>query len=128
MGTWTRIACGVELIRRYPGYGLVSHFATFAGIKVPSSRVIDGRDLAPVLKGETKFRSCPGHEEIIECGRSIEAFLNRAGNGKRSFLDTNTTMPFFITEPRSLVRRALAQLEDVFEPKSGTLRLCPLTG
>ena len=29
--------------------------ATFAGVKVPEGRVIDGRDLSPVLKGETKF-------------------------------------------------------------------------
>ena len=28
--------------------------ATFAGIKVPNNRVIDGRDLSPLLKGETK--------------------------------------------------------------------------
>ena len=29
--------------------------ATFAGIKVPEDRVIDGRDISPLLKGETKF-------------------------------------------------------------------------
>ena len=28
--------------------------ATFAGIKVPEGRVIDGRDISPLLKGETK--------------------------------------------------------------------------
>ena len=29
--------------------------ATFASIEVPEDRVIDGRDLSPLLKGETKF-------------------------------------------------------------------------
>ncbi len=29
--------------------------ATFAGIKVPEGRVIDGRDISPLLKGETDF-------------------------------------------------------------------------
>ena len=29
--------------------------ATFAGIQVPNDRVIDGRDISPLLRGETKF-------------------------------------------------------------------------
>ena len=34
--------------------------ATFAGINVPGNRVIDGRDISPLLKGETKFVPHPG--------------------------------------------------------------------
>jgi arylsulfatase A-like enzyme len=34
--------------------------ATFAGIKVPEGRVIDGRDISPLLKGETKFVPAAG--------------------------------------------------------------------
>ena len=34
--------------------------ATFAGIEVPEGRVIDGRDLSPLLKGETRAVPLPG--------------------------------------------------------------------
>lgn len=34
--------------------------ATLAGIEVPEGRVIDGRDIAPLLKGESKFVPAPG--------------------------------------------------------------------
>ncbi|MCO8121653.1 sulfatase-like hydrolase/transferase [Stieleria sp. TO1_6] len=34
--------------------------ATFAGIEVPAGRVIDGRDLSPLLKGETQVVPPPG--------------------------------------------------------------------
>ncbi|TWT71368.1 sulfatase-like hydrolase/transferase [Crateriforma conspicua] len=34
--------------------------ATFAGVTVPTDRVIDGRDLTPLLIGETKFVPPPG--------------------------------------------------------------------
>lgn len=34
--------------------------ATLAGIEVPAGRVIDGRDLSPLLKGETKIVPPPG--------------------------------------------------------------------
>jgi arylsulfatase A len=33
--------------------------ATFAGIKIPEGRVIDGRDISPLLKGETKVVPSP---------------------------------------------------------------------
>lgn len=34
--------------------------ATFAGIEVPKDRVIDGRDISPLLKGDEKFVPAPG--------------------------------------------------------------------
>ena len=41
--------------------------ATFAGIKVPKDRVIDGRDISPLLKGETRVVPHPG------MGKSLNA-------------------------------------------------------
>ena len=39
--------------------------ATFAGIKVPKGRVIDGRDISPLLKGETKVVPPPGIKKSL---------------------------------------------------------------
>ena len=57
-------------------------FATFAGIKVPSSRVIDGRDLAPVLKGETKFVPAPGMKKSLNAGVPFRRSWNPGGEWK----------------------------------------------
>lgn len=39
--------------------------ATFAGIEVPQGHVIDGRDISPLLKGETKFVPAPGLKKSL---------------------------------------------------------------
>ena len=39
--------------------------ATFAGIKVPKGRVIDGRDISLLLKGETKVVPPPGIKKSL---------------------------------------------------------------
>lgn len=39
--------------------------ASLAGIEVPAGRVIDGRDISPVLKGESKFVPPPGMKKSI---------------------------------------------------------------
>ncbi|MFY9256934.1 MAG: alpha/beta fold hydrolase [Fuerstiella sp.] len=39
--------------------------ATFAGIKVPEDRVIDGRDISPLLKGGTKFVPAAGMKKSL---------------------------------------------------------------
>jgi arylsulfatase A len=39
--------------------------ATFAGIKVPEDRVIDGRDISPLLKGETSIVPHPGMKKSL---------------------------------------------------------------
>ena len=39
--------------------------ATFAGVKVPTDRVIDGRDISPLLKGETKFVPGPAQNKSL---------------------------------------------------------------
>jgi arylsulfatase A len=39
--------------------------ATFAGIKVPEGRIIDGRDISPLLKGETKIVPHPGMKKSL---------------------------------------------------------------
>ncbi|MDG2122964.1 MAG: sulfatase-like hydrolase/transferase [Verrucomicrobiales bacterium] len=42
--------------------------ATLAGVEVPDGRVIDGRDISPVLKGETKFVPPPGMKKSLNAG------------------------------------------------------------
>ena len=39
--------------------------ATFAGIKVPEGRVIDGRDISPLLKGESEVVPPPGLKKSL---------------------------------------------------------------
>jgi arylsulfatase A-like enzyme/acetyl esterase/lipase len=39
--------------------------ATFAGLAVPEDRVIDGRDISPLLKGETKHVPAPGMRKSL---------------------------------------------------------------
>ncbi|MCH9652707.1 MAG: sulfatase-like hydrolase/transferase [Planctomycetes bacterium] len=39
--------------------------ATFAGIKIPKDRVIDGRDISPLLKGKTKIVPHPGMKKSL---------------------------------------------------------------
>ncbi len=39
--------------------------ATFAGIEVPAGRVIDGRDIIPLLKGETQAVPAPGRNKSL---------------------------------------------------------------
>ena len=39
--------------------------ATFAGIKIPEDRVIDGRDISPLLKGETRIVPPPGMKKSL---------------------------------------------------------------
>ena len=39
--------------------------ATFAGIQVPADRVIDGRDISPLLKGETEIVPTPEMQKSL---------------------------------------------------------------
>lgn len=39
--------------------------ATFAGIKIPKGRIIDGRDISPLLKGKTKVVPHPGMKKSL---------------------------------------------------------------
>ena len=70
-------------------------FATFAGIKVPSSRVIDGRDLAPVLKGETKFVPAPGMKKSLNAGVPFRRSWNPGGEWKEIILRHEYNDAFF---------------------------------
>jgi pectinesterase len=56
--------------------------ATFAGIKVPEDRVIDGRDIAPVLKGETKFVPPPGMKKSLNADIPLRRTWNPRGEWK----------------------------------------------
>jgi len=53
--------------------------ATFAGIKVPDDRVIDGRDIAPLLKGETKFVPAPGMKKSLNATVPLRRRWNPPG-------------------------------------------------
>ncbi|MEO1525210.1 MAG: alpha/beta fold hydrolase [Planctomycetota bacterium] len=45
--------------------------ATLAGVKVPEERVIDGRDITPLLQGETKFVPGPAMKKSLNASVSL---------------------------------------------------------
>ncbi len=53
--------------------------ATFAGITVPADRVIDGRDISPLLKGETKFVPSPGMKKSLNASVPLRRRWNPPG-------------------------------------------------
>ncbi|MBI1246662.1 alpha/beta fold hydrolase [bacterium] len=53
--------------------------ASFAGIKVPADRVIDGRDISPLLKGETKFVPPPGMKKSLNADVPLRRRWQPAG-------------------------------------------------
>lgn len=53
--------------------------ATFAGIQVPEGRVIDGRDLLPVLQGESKFVPSPAQKKTINAAVPLRRTWNPPG-------------------------------------------------
>ncbi|MEC7394362.1 MAG: sulfatase-like hydrolase/transferase [Verrucomicrobiota bacterium] len=70
-------------------------FATFAGIKVPPSRVIDGRDLAPLLKGETQFIPAPGMKKSLNADVPLRRTWNPGGEWKEIILRHEYNDAFF---------------------------------
>ena len=69
--------------------------ATFAGIKVPQNRVIDGRDLVPVLKGETKFVPVPGMNKSLNADIPLRRTWNPGGEWKEIILRNEYNDAFF---------------------------------
>ncbi len=53
--------------------------ATFAGIKIPEGRVIDGRDISPLLKGETRIVPPPGMKKSINASVPLRRRWNPPG-------------------------------------------------
>ena len=53
--------------------------ATFAGIKVPEGRVIDGRDISPLLKGQTKVVPAPGMKKSLNASVPLRRRWDPAG-------------------------------------------------
>ena len=53
--------------------------ATMAGVKVPEGRVIDGRDITPLLNGETKFVPPPGLKKSINASVPLRRRWNPPG-------------------------------------------------
>ena len=56
--------------------------ATFAGIKVPEGRVIDGRDISPLLKGETKVVPPPGMKKSLNASVPLRRRWDPPGEWK----------------------------------------------
>ena len=53
--------------------------ATFAGIEIPEGRVIDGRDISPLLKGETRIVPPPGMKKSLNASVPLRRRWNPAG-------------------------------------------------
>jgi len=53
--------------------------ATFAGIKIPEGRVIDGRDISPLLKGETGIVPPPEAKKALNASVPLRRRWNPAG-------------------------------------------------
>jgi len=53
--------------------------ATLAGIRVPEGRVIDGRDISPLLKGETKFVPGPAMKKSLNADVPLRRRWDPAG-------------------------------------------------
>ena len=56
--------------------------ATFAGIKVPEGRVIDGRDISPLLKGDTRVVPHPGMKKSLNASVPLRRRWNPPGEWK----------------------------------------------
>ena len=56
--------------------------ATFAGIKVPEGRVIDGRDISPLLKGDTKVVPPPGMKKSLNASVPLRRRWDPPGEWK----------------------------------------------
>jgi arylsulfatase A-like enzyme/acetyl esterase/lipase len=65
-----------EVVRAMDWYPTL---ATFAGIKVPEGRVIDGRDISPLLKGETRFVPAPGMTKSLNATVPLRRRWDPAG-------------------------------------------------
>ena len=77
--------------------------ATFAGIKVPQSRVVDGRDLVPLLKGKTKFVPAPGMKKSLNADVPLRRTWNPGSEWKEIILRHEYNDAFFYhgSQPRN---------------------------
>ena len=57
--------------------------ATFAGIQLPADRIIDGRDISPLLKGETKNVPPPGMKKSLNASVPLRRRWNPPGEWAR---------------------------------------------
>ena len=56
--------------------------ATIAGIEIPQNRVIDGRDISPLLKGETEFVPPPGMKKSLNAAVPLRRRWDPPGEWK----------------------------------------------
>lgn len=69
--------------------------ATFAGIKVPENRVIDGRDISPLLKGESRVVLPPGQKASLNALVPLRRRWNPSGEWKSLFQRNEYHNAFF---------------------------------
>ncbi|MHC4994792.1 MAG: alpha/beta fold hydrolase [Planctomycetota bacterium] len=69
--------------------------ATFAGIRVPEGVVIDGRDISPLLKGETKFVPAPGMKKSLNADVPLRRRWEPAGEWQPLFTRAEYNDAFF---------------------------------
>ena len=96
--------------------------ATLAGIEVPEGRVIDGRDISPLLTGETKFVPPPGMKKSLNATVPLRRRWNPAGEWEPIIKRHEFNDAFFYHGSQGVVCGALAKLEVVSQPHTPALR------
>ena len=69
--------------------------ATFAGIRVPEGRIIDGRDISPLLKGETEIVPPPGKGTALNNSVPLRRTWDRPREWKESILRSEYDEAYF---------------------------------
>ena len=90
--------------------------ATFAGIEVPEGRVIDGRDISPLVEGRNQDRAASGNEKIAQRVGPAPASVESAR--RMGALDQSQRIQrrvLLSRQPGRAGRGALAKLETLFE-------------
>jgi len=72
-------AVSSEVVRAMDWYPTL---ATFAGIRIPEGRIIDGRDLSPLLKGETRIVPPPGMKKSLNASVPLRRRWDPPGEWK----------------------------------------------
>ena len=97
--------------------------ATFAGIEVPDGHVIDGRDISPLLKGESKLVPAPGLKKSLNA--TVPPETSMATGRRMEIIDQTARIQRRLLLPWQsgcVVRCPLEKLETVLEPESPTIR------
>jgi len=92
---------GLGLRSKYEGSEVVSAMdwyptlATYAGIRIPDDRVVDGRDLSPYLSGITDTITSPIHDKSLNSDVPLRRSLDFAGEWSPLFTREEYLNAFF---------------------------------